>query len=243
VVGERQERGLVPAKLAEAARGVSPLVEGSKDVVVELRHLLPELFDLASVVDHAENLTLGERPVIFATMGRVGISRDMAGELRDKYAEMLAMRIEHDGGSEDPARVRPRMVELASRFPGALREIDALELGEIRRRIAALEGFLEGRGEEQGWMEAMALFHRLMRGALGAKRWLAGRRDVDGEIAQAYRMEMLGLAFPEECHEWAGELALIAAPPRGRLMDVVFARVARRLGTTDVAARLLVFGS
>jgi hypothetical protein len=176
-------------------------------------------------------------------MGRVGISREMAGELREKYAEMLAMRIEHDGGSEDAAQVRPRMVDLASRFPGALREIDALELDEIRRRIFALEAFLEARGEEQGWMEVMALFHRLMRGALGAKRWLAGRREVDGEIERAYRSETSGLPFPKECREWASDLALVASPPRGRLMDVVFARVGRELGMTHEAARLLVFGA
>jgi hypothetical protein len=222
---------------------VGALVEGDEDVVVELAHLLAKLFDLASVFDHARNVTLGEEAVIFATMSSVGTSRDMAAELLSKYAEMLSMRVDHHDGTEDPARVRPRMVDLASRFPGALREIDALELAEIRRRIAVLEAFLETAGEEQEWMEAMALFHRLMRGALGAKRWLAGRRHVDGAILQAYVRESMKMPFPEECREWTGDLALIASPPRGRIVDLVFGRIARHLGTTDEAVRVLVFGA
>jgi hypothetical protein len=173
----------------------------------------------------------------------VGASREMAAELRDKYAEMLSMRVEHAGGREDPALVRPRMADLASRFPGALREIDSLELAEIRRRIEALEAFLETPGAEQEWMEPMALFHRLMRGALGAKRWLAGRRRVDRALAHAYRRDALRMAFPEDCREWVGDLALVASPPRGRVTDLVFARLARLLGRSERSARQLVFGS
>ena len=50
--------------------------------------------------------------------GRVGLSREeVAAEMRGKYVEMLAMRVEHASEAEDPSRVRPRMNDLAARFP------------------------------------------------------------------------------------------------------------------------------
>src|ERR1700730_14264997 len=108
-------------------------------------------------------------------------SREALQDLRSKYATMLAMRLAHDAGGEDEADVRRRLARLASRFPGALREIDDLDLDEIRRRLGALDAVLEGRGEVEPWMEAIVLFHALARGALCAKRWLAGRKRVDAE--------------------------------------------------------------
>jgi hypothetical protein len=163
--------------------------------------------------------------------------------MRGKYAEMLAMRIEHADGREDPSRVRPRMSDLAARFPGALREIDRLELFEIERRVARLDAFIEAAGEEEPWMEAVAHFHRLARGALSAKRWLGGRRVVDDSLVLAFVRETAPLPFAHEIQSWRADLATIASPPRGRLMDVVFARLARELGVTDAGARELVFGA
>jgi hypothetical protein len=172
----------------------------------------------------------------------MGLSRAKAEEIRGKYAEMLAMRVEHADGSEDPARVGPRMSDLAARFPGALREIDDLELAEIRRRIAGLDSLLEASGEEEPWMAPVALFHDLARGALALKRRLAGRRDVDQALVDRFTAEAQSLPCPEEMQGWLTDLATIASPPRGRVMDVVFARLARELGIEEAVARNLVFG-
>jgi hypothetical protein len=155
---------------------------------------------------------------------------------------MLSMRVEHAAGLEDLARVRPRMADLAARFPGALREIDDLELGEIQRRIARLDAFLDASGHEEAWMKPMALFHRLARGALAAKRWLGGRKQVDGALLSSFVREALASPLSEEIHAWVGDLASVASPPRGRVMNLVFARLARELGVTEDAARRLVFG-
>lgn len=163
--------------------------------------------------------------------------------MRGKYAEMLAMRVEHAGGDEDEARVRPRMSDLASRFPGALREIDRLELAEIRRRIASLDAVIEDSAEPEPWMGAVARFHRLARGALGAKRWLDRRRAVSEAVAVAFDREVSALEFAEEIQAWRDDLAAIAAPPRGRVMDLVFGRLARDLGISELVARELVFGT
>jgi len=184
-------------------------------------------------------------------------TRDTLVQLRRKYGEMLSMRLAHDSGAETEARARQRMAELASRFPGALREIDELELAVIRERIERLDAALRGDGPVERWMEAVGLFHSLARGALRAKRWLAGRKTVDAITVLAYASDVADLAVADPAGPagagavdgavadglaWTGELARIAAPPRGRIMDLVFARLARTLGTTEREARHLVFG-
>ena len=164
-------------------------------------------------------------------------------ELRGKYAQMLAMRVAHGAGEEDAAAVRTQMAALAARFPGALREIDELELREIRRRIEALDAVVATSAEVEPWMEALALFHALARGALAAKRWLAGRKRVDAAVRGRFSAEVETLPFAQDARAWAGELAVIASPPRGRVLDFVFARLARTMGTSERAARRLVFGT
>jgi len=163
-------------------------------------------------------------------------------ELRAKYAQMLAMRIAHASGDEDADEARARMAEVASRFPGALREIDDLELAEIRRRIEALDEVVEGLREAEPWMEAVALFHAMARGALCAKRWLGRRKRVDAEVEQAFDRGVVALLFPEDARGWRSDLARIASPPRGRVMDVVFGRLAGELGLSERATRRLIFG-
>ncbi len=163
-------------------------------------------------------------------------------ELRGKYAEMLAMRVAHRAGDEDPDEARERMAALAARFPGALREIDDLELAEIRKRIEALDAVLAGDQQVDPWMEAVALFHALTRGALSAKRWLGGRKDVDASVQGRFTLAAGELPHGEDTRAWAADLALVASPPRGRLTDVVFARLARTLGVPEREARRLVFG-
>jgi hypothetical protein len=153
---------------------------------------------------------------------------------------MRAMRLAHDAGSEDDA-VRPRMAHLASRFPGALREIDELELGEIERRIGQLDAALQGRGAVEAWMSATARFHALTRGALCAKRWLDGRKRVDESTLRAFEVEAADLAYPDDARAWASELARIASPPDGRVTRLVFARLAEELGISEGHARNLVF--
>jgi hypothetical protein len=154
---------------------------------------------------------------------------------------MLSMRLEHESGEEDAGRVQTRMARLAARFPGALREIDELEIDAIRRRIAELEAAFAGRGPVQEWMEVLALFHALARGALYAKRWLAGRKRVDAALASAYERQAAEFEFSRDALLWAEALDRIAKPPRGRVLDLVFARLAVDLGTTQERARTLVF--
>jgi len=168
-------------------------------------------------------------------------SPDALRELRDKYLEMLSMRIEHASGAEDESRARQRMARLASRFPGALREIDHLEMDVIRARIAGLDAVLDGGGPVEDWMEAVATFHAFARGALFAKRWLAGRKRIDALLVSAYERQAADHEFSVDALLWSKDLDRIAVPPRGRVLDLVFARVALDLGTTHERVRALVF--
>ena len=165
------------------------------------------------------------------------LSKDDLIALRDKYAEMRALReARHD---EPPTA---RLASLAARFPGALRELDDRQLADIRAREAALDEAVGDATRVAPWMAACVCFHRAMRGALAAKRWLGRRRVVDDELRAAFRSAASSLPFPEDARAWADDLARVARPPHGRLTDAVFARVAAELHVTPKEARELVFG-
>jgi len=146
------------------------------------------------------------------------------------------------------------MARLAARYPGALRELDALPLDVIEQRIRALEEATTT-GSPTRWMIAQLVFHRFSRGALAAKRWLSVHHPSPrgahpngwhathrAEAAEAVREAFLAAALGAEAEQFADALEVVAAPPRGRLMDLVHARVAAALSVTEAEARALVFG-
>ncbi|HEY1955717.1 MAG TPA: hypothetical protein VGH28_08890 [Polyangiaceae bacterium] len=153
-------------------------------------------------------------------------------ELRAKYEEMLALRRLGDA-PHDP---RPRLAALAERFPGALREIDALPEDEIASRIDALALAERDPTAATPWMHAMTRFHTLARAALFAKRALH-ERPAGSKGARSPLVE--GAALDQDIFHGDPR---IAAPPRGRLMDLVYEKLAAELGTTPADAKRLVFG-
>jgi hypothetical protein len=174
----------------------------------------------------------------------VGLSEEFAS-LREKYVEILAMRLLEEvatPSAEHRANVRARMSTLAARFPGALRELDDLAISEIRRRINTLDAVAAGTGAVEPWMEAIALFHRLARGALWAKRWLRGRKSVNASLEAAYVVDALSVDSACDALAWRTELAAIARPPEGRMMRLVFARIGEALNLSELQARRAAFG-
>jgi hypothetical protein len=161
-------------------------------------------------------------------------------ELRTKYEEMLRLRLENEATGTDPRRA---MAALAARFPGALREIDDLPLDAIRARLSDLAS-AERDGAPAPWMEATHLFHAFTRGALCAKRWLAGRKpaDLDAGAQRAFEEAALTFCWTEEALGWKEHLARLADPPRGRLTELVYIRIAEAMRVSETEARLLVFG-
>lgn len=162
-------------------------------------------------------------------------------DLRLKYDEILLLRLEHAEHGSDAPPPQPRLQALATRFPGALREIDRLPLSELRHRIARLAAVGAGQPAER-WMVAVALFHQLARGALCAKRWMNGEKRTGLAARIAFEAELDRLAFPREAGAWIDHLDAIAAPPGGRLTELVYARVASSLEASLAEAKELVFG-
>ncbi|HVJ94601.1 MAG TPA: hypothetical protein VM580_32670 [Labilithrix sp.] len=166
--------------------------------------------------------------------------------LRDKYERMLSLRTAHARADEDADFVepdpRPEMAKLAAEYPGALREIDTLPLGVITGRIAALAAAEAAPVQAQPWMLAQILFHRYARGALSAKRWLAGRKIVTPHLRDSFERAAKTMPHGAEAALFVSDLDAIANPPRGRLLDVVHAKVADALHTSAAVAKSLVFG-
>lgn len=129
--------------------------------------------------------------------------------LARKYRVMAELR--RAGAPDALAEDRARLRALANEFPGALRELDTLPTEEIERRATALES-----GALEPWMVWLAEFHELMRVALEVKRTLP---DVKAARATAVRAG-LEAAFADA----------VAAPPHGRIMVVVFDRLAQKHG-------------
>jgi hypothetical protein len=175
---------------------------------------------------------------------RTAGAREIAA-LREKYERIVALRdAQSRGRRQDVAPPAPRaeLAALADRFPGALRELDELPAEVVLARLHALDDAAADPSRAEPWMLAQSLFHENARGALAAKRWLARRRDVDADLSRAFVRAMEEHRHGAEARAWADDLADVARPPDGRIVSLVFARVARLLGSEPHEVRALVFG-
>jgi hypothetical protein len=148
-----------------------------------------------------------------------------------KYALLGELRRRHD--AQPPPELRP----LAREFPGALRELDALPLDEIDRRSLSVELALRG-GPTEALLEWVSQYHALMRAALMIKRRLRGRRQVSSEEASLLASSVsreLGMHCDLEL------VVAVQSPPRGRLNEVVFLRLASTFGVSPDRLRTALF--
>jgi hypothetical protein len=102
---------------------------------------------------------------------------------------------------------RAELRQFAAAWPGALRELDSLATEEIDGRAEALEAAAKGLAPVEEWMRWMSGYHALMRDALAVRRGQAPPH-VDEAFAHA-----------------------VAKPPHGRIMSVIFDRLAAQHGT------------
>lgn len=160
--------------------------------------------------------------------------------LRDKYTEMLRMRRAHaEGSEEDP---KEDMRALARRFPGALREIDELPLGEIEARVESLSRVVDEGADAPEWARYFVDYHGWMRAALRIKRLCRG---CDGLQAAVARVRADYLPEPDEpppalaCDPTI--VGAILRPSGGRLNPWIFARVAEAHGVTPDHVRDTLF--
>jgi hypothetical protein len=158
--------------------------------------------------------------------------------LRAKYEEMLRLRLLDEAG--EPHDPPGAMATLASLFPGALRELDDLSTDEIRIRIDAIATATVN-GCAATWMNATLRYHAIARGAFAAKRWLGKQKTIDAVTRQAFALAVVPHPHARDAAAWVDDLDRIAHPPRGRVNDLVFERLAAELGVSVDDARELVF--
>ena len=137
-------------------------------------------------------------------------------DLRRKYDLLVELREGRRPGARDCLRA------LATEFPGALRELDALPLEALQARRAAVDDT-----PTAPWITWIAAYHGLMRVTLALKRIMPARREIE----DARVMDLADAASAQ----WGARLddAFVRAvqrPPRGRLGPLVFEVLGARFG-------------
>jgi hypothetical protein len=150
-----------------------------------------------------------------------------------KYRTLARWRRERAEGRTMPERAEFRA--MSEEFPGALRELDVMELDAIDARAAALERASRGDEPTLPWMLATEAFHRWMRAALWVKRHARGARIEHDRLARECEARN-GVRADREF------VASAIAPERGRLRPMVLARVAIECAITEDEARTVVLG-
>jgi hypothetical protein len=144
--------------------------------------------------------------------------------LRDKYARLVSLREERLAGADASGAA---LRQLATAFPGALRELDRAPLSELRARLA----LLSGDAPLPAWAAPSHDFHTLLRLAQGIRR-AAGRE----------RNPIAGLAALRRSGEPSDLLVPVLRPPAGRLTQWACEEVGRRYGLVREQVEELLFG-
>ncbi len=165
--------------------------------------------------------------------------------LRGKYEQLLAL---HDAVPErSPAR-RKAMDEVARRFPGALREWQALPPAELQARLDAVRSWLSGNPDSVAlpdWVLYGAALHAWLRWLLALRKyalshgagasdadWLAAAQDLAAEINEPSLLAYLTPALR----------AQVARPPLGQLSRLAYAAVAAQFGVSEADVKAALFG-
>lgn len=153
-------------------------------------------------------------------------------DLREKYLAMRTLRKERDAAVAagiEPIAPRGALRELSRRWPGALAELDRIAPEVLHERIATLDDVLASGGEPPLWARAWLLTHARLRGALAIKFQLRGGQRIDPDHV-----------FPDECTPYLDRISEIERPPNGRIVELVYADVAKILEVDPQSLRDLL---
>lgn len=156
--------------------------------------------------------------------------------LEAKYTQLEELRRARERGEAVPERAVFK--DLATRFPGALRELDTLPMTVIEARKLALRAVLQGHMIEP-WMAWMVAYHALTRVALWVKLRTAKQPDVTEERANQLRLGIereFGFGVDEQF------VVDVACPQAGRINVVVMERLEKRFGVSVTELRRGIFG-
>ena len=65
---------------------------------------------------------------------------------------------------------------------------------------------------------------------------------MDASTCDAFLAASIALKYPADARAWADDLARIAAPPRGKITELIYERIAQSLDISPDEAKFLVFG-
>jgi hypothetical protein len=158
------------------------------------------------------------------------------GQLRAlarKYRTLGAWRRAKLAGASAPSRTE--FQALASRFPGALRELDTLTIDVIDARADALETASDSLANIRAWMIWVHRYHAWMRAALFVRRHRSREGEGSTETLALTARAHAGIAVD------ASFVAACSAPPGGRLRPVVLERLASETETDPDRIRAALF--
>ena len=199
-------------------------------------------------------------------LGAVSLPLTPLDELAAKYRELAVLRARREevaalgrAGFDDAesALRRSAFRRLAARFPGALRELDALDARTLAARAdAAAHAAAHAdtdtpytpRADAPPWLALALDFHALLTEALAIKSWLAHHAPrstpLDAAALAAFRAFHAALptrAFPVPLTD-AAALARFRHPPGGRLLALVWAELEQRHARPRAELQALIFG-
>ena len=168
-----------------------------------------------------------------------------------KYRLLLELRLERDAAEQEgrrrfepphAERRRTRLHALAEEYPGSLREMEASTIARLQLRLSALESALARHGAEPGWAVTVDAFHLVLRQALATKRWLVDRIPRGGQLD-----ERLVRDFDHDHPHLPRRLTLDELhahlrPPKGRLLNLVWAALDESLGRNPAELERDVYG-
>ncbi len=143
----------------------------------------------------------------------------MSAALARKYAALVELRRRRDGGGDPDGG--GALKALAAEFPGCLRELDTLGPAELERRARVCAEASRGAATEP-WIEWIAGYHALLRGAFAVRAPAASARDPEALAARA--TAAAGLPLDPDF------VAAVLAPPGGRVSVVVLRALSIRFG-------------
>jgi len=158
--------------------------------------------------------------------------------LRDKYLEIKRLRL----ADATEAQARPALSALVQRFPGALRELDRLEMAALDGRLETLDAVLSGSLEAPPWLHWQASYHGWMRAALRMRRLLRGVAGVEGIRAVLERHYVPADDEPQLAGLDGPTLTQLVRPPGGRLNPWVLGQLAALYGVSVEELEASLFG-
>lgn len=180
----------------------------------------------------------------------------MIQDLIEKYKMLLELRKSREALEarglyrvpvQDASARRQDTKNLATRFPGALKELDYRTSSQLEARLNALLQALERGSVLPMWAQPVWDFHNLLSQALQVKAWLGSRakKGLSLKLEPALVEQATGLQYSTwaDAYNAASLLEVILNPPGSRLSHLVEQVLRERYKLSEAELRSILFGA